>query len=288
MLDLSHIPSQQQTYTFYNVSTDIWQTWNKPRNAKMIEIFCLGGGGGGGQNTVSNPTGAGGGGAAGIVRGIIPAFLLPDTLYILVGKGGIGAITGAAGSVGGISYVGLQPSTSEQTLICKSSTSGAGGGGSNSNSSAATISTIALSAFGNLGLFSAISGLGSPPVSVNGTPGNSATALASSTVTPGAGGAGRNASTSSISGGSILPAPVVLTSTVSGGGTGSIDGASGYGTFQPFCGTGGGGGASVTTGVGGRGGNGWYGCGGGAAGGGTILTKAGDGGDGLVIITVIT
>ena len=287
MLDISNIPSQQQqTFTFY--ATGNWQTWNKPRGAKMIEIFCLGGGGGGGQNALTNPTGAGGGGAAGVVRGMIPAFLLPDTLYILVGKGGVGAITAFAGGVGGISYVGLQSSISEQTLICKSSTSGAGGGGTNSNSSAATISTIALSAFANLGLFSAILGVSSPTVTVNGTPGSSATALTSSIVTPGASGAGRNSLTSSISGGSILPAPIVLTSTVNGGRTGSLNGDSGYGTFQPFCGTGGGGGASVTTGVGGKGGDGWYGCGGGAAGGGTVLSKAGNGGDGLVIITVIS
>ena len=41
-------------------------------------------------------------------------------------------------------------------------------------------------------------------------------------------------------------------------------------------------------GTGGAGGDGWYGCGGGACGGGTVASKAGNGGDGLVIITVIT
>lgn len=287
MLDLSNIPSkQQQTFTFY--STGNWQTWNKPRNAKMIEIFCLGGGGGGGQNVLTNPTGAGGGGSAGIVRGIIPAFLLPDTLYISVGEGGKGSSTsGAAGGSGGISYVGLQPSISEQTLICKSSTSFAGGGGTNFNGLAATISVVAQSVYGNLGLFTAVAGVAGSATSINGTPGNSLTALTSNLITGGASGAGRNASITGVSGGSILPAPLILTSTVSGGTSSSLDGQSGYGTFKPFCGTGGGGGASVTTGVGGKGGNGWYGCGGGACGGGTIVTKAGDGGDGLIIITVL-
>jgi hypothetical protein len=48
MLDLSNIPSQQQqTTTFY--ATGNWQAWSKPRNAKFIEIFCLGGGAGGGM-----------------------------------------------------------------------------------------------------------------------------------------------------------------------------------------------------------------------------------------------
>ena len=46
MLDLSHIPSQQQNTTIFYAQSGSWQTWNKPRNAKMIEIFCLGGGGG--------------------------------------------------------------------------------------------------------------------------------------------------------------------------------------------------------------------------------------------------
>lgn len=287
MLDVSHIPSQnQQTFTFY--ATGNWQTWSKPRNAKLIEIFCLGGGGGGGQNTLSNPTGAGGGGSGGIVRGIIPAFLLPDTLYISVGKGGAGAITSAAGAVGAISYIGLQPSTSEQTLICKSSTTTAGSGGTNSAGSGASASTLTLSAYNNLGIFTAAGGVGGSAVSVNGTPGNNLAALASNIITGGASGAGRNVSITGVAGGSITPASSILTSTVNGGTSTILDGQSGYGTFQPFCGTGGGGGASVTTGAGGKGGNGWYGCGGGAAGGGTVLTRGGNGGDGLVIITVIT
>ena len=42
-------------------------------------------------------------------------------------------------------------------------------------------------------------------------------------------------------------------------------------------------------GAGGNGGNGFYGCGGGGAGASsTIVPKAGNGGDGLVIITVIS
>jgi hypothetical protein len=154
MLDLSNIPSkQQQTYTFY--ATGNWQTWSKPRNAKMIEIFCLGGGAGGGSSLLSGSAygGAGGGGSAGIVRGIVPAFLLPDTLYILVGKGGSGASTAGQGGTGGISYIGLQPSTSEQTLICKSSTAGPTGGSSafagGNPGVAAQISGVALSSFGN-------------------------------------------------------------------------------------------------------------------------------------------
>jgi len=288
MLDISHILSQQQsTFIFY--ATGDWQTWSKPRNAKMIEIFCIGGGGGGGQGGQNGSTGGGGGGSAGIVRGIIPAFLLPDTIYIQVAKGGAGTLLAGTGDAGGISYISLRPSTSEQTLICKSSTAGAGGGTSTGGGAAATVSSLTLSTFGNLGLFTAIAGVGGGAGTAGGAAGSNVTALASNLTTGGAGAAGKGATVFG-TGGNILPAPVILTSTVNGGQTEGADGQHGYGTLQPFCGTGGAGGASNLAGTGGKGGNGFYGCGGGAAGGGTTptLSRSGDGGDGLVIITVIT
>jgi len=290
MLDFSHIPSQQQNTTIFYAQSGSWQTWNKPRNAKMIEIFCLGGGAGGAITSVGagSVNGGLGGGSGGIVRGLIPAFLLPDTIYILVGKGGAGS-TGdnTNGGAGSISYIGLQPSTSEQTLICKSSTLAASG-----NGTGATISTVSLSAFGNLGLFTAIAGVnGSAGGTSAPTNGSSQSALGTNLTTGGAGGGGKTAAAFA-GGGNITSASVILTSQVNGGVTNAQNGDSGYGTLIPFCGTGGAGGAGRqgTTGAGGRGGDGWYGCGGGGVGGGTTAsgTKAGNGGDGLVIITVIT
>jgi hypothetical protein len=287
MLDLSNIPSQQQqTFTFY--ATGNWQTWNKPRGAKFIEIFCLGAGAGGATPVlgVGNSNGASAGAAGGIVRGLIPAFLLPDTIYILVGKGGAGSfnVGNTAGGNGGISYIGLQPSTSEQTLICKSSTSVASG------TTAATISVVSLSAFGNLGLFTAIAGVAGSTGGAGGVQGTSQTALATSLVTGGAGGGGKTALIFA-SGGNINSASAILTTQVSGGTTDGQNGADGYGTLQPFCGTGGAGGAGKqgVSGAGGNGGNGYYGCGGGGAGASSSATglRAGNGGDGLVIITVI-
>jgi len=290
MLDFTHILSQpQQSYTFY--ATGNWQTWSKPRNAKMIQIFCLGGGAGGSVTQgAAGTNGGGGGGSAGIVRGIIPAFLLPDTIYILVGVGGAGATTNSVnGLAGGISYIGLQPSISEQTLICKSSTVGAAGGIiSGVGGAAASISVVSLSAFGNLGLFTATAGVNGLTGGANtGAVGLSQAALGSNITTGGAGGGGKTASVFG-AGGNITSASAILTTQVNGGVTVAQAGDSGYGTFQPFCGTGGAGGAGITTGAGGRGGNGWYGCGGGGAGGGSTASKAGNGGDGLVIITVIT
>jgi hypothetical protein len=296
MIDVFNIPSQQQqTFTFYSLGAGVWQTWNKPRNAKFIEIFCLGGGAGGGVATISafSKNGGAGGGSGGIVRGIIPAFLLPDILYILVGKGGIGSSTSnTAGGTGGISYIGLQPSTSEQTLICKSSTAVAGSG-QVTGGVGATISVVALSAFGNLGLFTAIAGVAGGTGGANtGGVGTSQAALGTNLTTGGAGGGGAtNTAGVWASGGSITAASAILTTPVSGGQTVGADGDSGYGTLQPFCGTGGSGGAGRdgSTGAGGNGGNGYYGCGGAGAGGSsTVVPRAGNGGDGIVIITVIS
>jgi hypothetical protein len=257
----------------------------------MIEIFCLGGGAGGAVALVGigSRAGGNGGGASGIVRGVIPAFLLPNRLYVLVGKGGAGSTTNnTAGGVGGISYIGLQPSTSEQTLICKSSTQ------TPSNSTAgATISTVALSAFGNLGLFTAIAGVGaSAGGAVSPTAGGSQTSLGTSLVTGGGGGGGKTTLAFS-SGGSITSASVILTTQVNGGVTDAQKGNDGYGTLIPFCGTGGAGGAGKQgdSGVGGNGGNGFYGCGGGGAGASSTtigINRGGNGGDGIVIITVIS
>jgi len=291
MLDFSHIPSQQQsTYTFY--ATGNWQTFIKPRNAKFLEIFCLGGGAGGSQTTaVVGAVAAGGGGPSGaIVRGIIPAFLLPDIIYIFVGKGGVGGKTSASvGGSGGISYVSLNSTISEQTLICKSSTgSPSGGSTAGGIGIAATISVVSISAFGNLGLFTPIAGVAGTAGGLNtGAAGNSQAALSTNLITGGGSGGGKTASVFG-AGGNITSASAILTTQVNGGVTEGQNGADGYGTLQPFCGTGGAGGAGSTTGAGGKGGNGFYGCGGGGSGAGAVVTAAGDGGDGLVIITVVS
>jgi hypothetical protein len=311
MLDLSHIPSQQQqTYTFY--ATGNWQTWNKPRNAKMIEIFCLGAGGAGGSGgaNVASRAGGGGGGSAGITRALFPAFLLPDTLYVQPGKGGPlnpGTTTtaGNTGATGSISYVAIAPTTSATTVLVQSSAAAAGGGlaaatnGTNAGGAAATIWTITSSPFTTLGLVTAIAGVAGGS-SANGLSAavTNIQALGSTLVTGGAGGGASN--NTSLVGGSILSASAILTSTVNAGsrsvspGNG-IPGGSGYGSLAPVCGTGGAGGsgASGSNITGGSGGDGWYGCGGG--GGGIAYPAAtniggngGRGGDGLVIITVIT
>lgn len=293
MLDFSHIPSQQQqTYTFY--ATGNWQTWQKPRGAKFLVVFLIGSGASGGNGFVGtgNAGGGGGGASSAYTRGIFPAFLLPDTLYIQVGQNSIS-------NVNGVSSIALVPSTNAQTLLIQSSANAGGyaapgvagtvsAGGAGGQQGLATSTT--LSAFGNLGIFNSIAGInGSAGGTITPAAGNNQAALGTGLVTAGAGGGGKT-SISSATGGNITSATAILTNQVNGGSTDGANGDSGYGLFQPFCGTGGAGGAGKlgTTGAGGRGGNGWYGSGGGGGGAGSASGGVGGrGGDGLVIITVI-
>ena len=292
MIDVLYIPSQQQyIYTYY--ATGNWQTFVKPRNTKFLQIFCLGGGAGGGHCTVGagGVIGAGGGGSGGIVKGIIPAFLLPDILYILVGKGGAGARTSAGtGGGGSISYISLDGTLNyTQTEVIRSSAGSAVGGTASGTGGAAATAANLGGVFSILGLFISIAGVnGSAGGANTGTSGTSQSSIGTNLITGGAGGGGKTASVFG-AGGIITAAPVILTSQVNGGVTAGQNGDSGYGTLQPFCGTGGAGGAGVTTGIGGKGGNGYFGCGGGGGGAGSLTGGfGGDGGDGLVIITVIS
>lgn len=301
MLDVFHIPSNtDSTKIFYSTGgTNDWQTWEKPRNAKFIQIFCLGGGAAGGSGATSaagTVSGGAGGNSGGLVKALFPAILLPDTLFIQVGLGGVGNITGTGGS-GGISYVSIAPTgsiASPQTLVVASSTTiglgGSGGSGTGANAPAApTATTTAVCPFLTLGIFTAAAGVqgGTGPLGATGT---SVNALGSNIVMGGAGGGGKTTNTVQYTGGSILSASVILTATVDGGAAGTNAGKDGYGALSNLiCGTGGAGGGGQIAGTGGAGGIGWYGCGGGAGGAGSAAprSRGGDGGPGLVIITTI-
>jgi len=310
MLDIQHIPgAKSDTQIFYAQGATAWQTCVKPRNAKFIQIFCVGGGGGGGaargNTTAGLPKKGGGGGASGnVTRGIFLAFLLPNTLYIqpaVGGAGGVGGSPGTGGTAGGQTYVSLAAATTSTNVLVMTAKGGGGGGlGSTSgiatpgaNSSAAQTTADAI--FMTLGIFTSAATVAGSDGNVNG---DSQTALATNIVMGGAGGGGLSTTGGIISGsgGNITPANVVLLSPVSGGlvtrTAPSNSGLNGYGTLMPFCGTGGSGagalGSQATPGVGG---NGWYGCGGGGGGAQTGAATAGgsggNGGDGLVIITTI-
>ena len=320
MLDVFHIPSNTDSTKIFYASggTTSWQTWQKPRNAKFIQIFCLGGGASGGSGYRGTAavvrTGAGGGGSGGITRAIYPAFLLPDTLYIQVGLGGASVAgttttSGSTGTAGGISYVSVAPSSSAINVLAQSSNAGAGGGvaagsnASNAGGNPATTWDRTSSPFTSLGVLTIAAGVaGGASTNATTLAITNIQALSTNIVTGGAGGGSTNNVTAgsyfATAGGSILSASVILTNNIPGGLTGSLIGAgnpgdNGYGSLSPFCGVGGSGGSGQASGsfTAGNGGDGWYGCGGGGGGTSVAATgtggRGGKGGDGIVIITTI-
>jgi len=289
MLDLSYFQNQgSNVQGFFSGGT--WQTWIKPRGAKLVNIICQGSGagGGGGFQSASTPrAGGGGGGSGATARLTIDANLLPDILYILPGIGGAGGPGGApatAGTAGQNSFVTLIPdTTSVSNVVLRSGTTPATAGGAGTtavggNGAAETISVIGNSIFANLGTFTFQAG-----------------------VVPSAAG--------TVSGGTTTPSNFV-TNSGGGGGTGNGGGVTATGVFPGITAAavntngqdgiilykptlilygGRGGGGSLSSGNGGNGGNGAPGCGGGGGGAsfntGVNAGNGGRGGDGFIIIT---
>jgi hypothetical protein len=285
MLDLSYFQNQNSNVQgFFNGGT--WQTWIKPRGAKMVNIICQGSGAGGGGGLQSTGTrgGGGSGGSGATARLTIDAKLLPDILYILPGIGGTGGLGGApatAGTSGQTSFVTLIPSTtSVSNVVLRSGTTPATAGGpgttaGGSAGAAETISVIANNIFANLGTFTFQAGVigqgGWFVNTVNTTPSNFL-------VGAGGGGGGSNGAVTATG---VFPGLPAVTTAGANGQDGPI-------YYKPilmlYGGRGGVGGAN-----GGNAGNGAPGCGGGGGGTSTNIGvnagNGGRGGDGFVIIT---
>jgi hypothetical protein len=312
MLDLTYIQNQSDyVQVFYNngtggtnggqPSSSSWQTWTKPRNkCNFVWMMCMSGGAGGNGGFSYGSTGTGGGGfggaSAAITTVLFPANLLPDTLFIWVGKGGAGGLgtnsgtTSTPGLTGGKSLVAVRPVTSSiytfpgsSELLCSS---GRGEwNGTQTGEAGNGDSGIVLPKLITLGIWNSVNGrdrVSQSPFNV--------TPLIGGTITcPGADG-GNATPTTPTAGSSILLANIgsnIISPTISGAPFNTqTPGQSGYWSWKPMFGTGGaGGGANGMAGIGGKGGNGAYGCGGGGGGyGSTTGGSGGNGGDGLVII----
>lgn len=290
MLDLSYFQNQNSNVQgFFNGGT--WQTWIKPRGAKLVNIICQGSGagGGGGFQSASTPrAGGAGGGSGATARLTINANLLPDILYILPGIGGEGGLGGApatAGTAGQNSFVTLIPSTgSVSNVVLRSGTTpapapGAGSTTAPSQAIGETIGLIANSIFANLGTFTFQAGAVS----------NSASTTNAGTTTPinfvaNAGGGGGTGKGGGVNARGVFPgitaAPV---------NTNGQDGIILYNPTLMLYGGRGGGGSSAAGTNGGNGGKGAPGAGGGGGGAssnvGVNAGNGGRGGDGFVIIT---
>lgn len=307
-MDFFDLPNLASQNNFFFANGSIWQVWNKPQNCKFVYIFAIGGGSGGGggrTSALNTATGGGGGGSSAITTGLYPASMLPDTLYIQVGLGGLGGIASANGNAGALSYISAQPNTTALNIIIQNGSVGATGGGAGGSSVAGTggVGGTAWAnssfVFGNLGLITTNTGqTGATGGSQNN---NGSSVTPTLCITGGAGGGGVSSSTAGSShlGGNITGTGF-LNSVI--GGTndttdGTQNGSNGYQSINSllissdvpmfFTGGAGGGSANTSARVGGKGGNGSYGSGGGGGGGSTNGTggAGGNGGDGLVLIT---
>jgi len=283
MLDLSYFQNQNSNVQgFFNGGT--WQTWIKPRGAKLVNIICQGsgaGGGGGVQSASAPRTGGGAGGSGATSKLTINANLLPDILYILPGiggAGGLGITSDTTGLAGQSSFVCLIPSTSSiSNIVLRSGTTPATSAGFGPGGVGETANVIGNNIFVNLGNFSFQAG-------VNGTSGTTTIGgiiTPTNFVTQATGGGGTGVG-GQISASGIFP--LIL------GGAINTNGQNGIILYKPmlmlYGGTGGGG---SVTGNGGNGGNGAPGAGGGGGGAsantGVNAGNGGKGGDGFVIIT---
>lgn len=318
MIGHLNIPDKQRERTFiftapkYFAGTNIYvglQKWVKPTGIDFVYGLLIGGGGGGGGGSSG---GAGGGGAPGnLVQFIVPAVVVPDTLWVTVAPGGLGGAGSAAGATAGavsripggrINYTGLwYESTANYVAAYQAGSSttfayaenGNGGGGGAAGAPGLGGTAAGGISFNNgalLGLtdFGVVNTAG---FGAGGAGGFSAatTDIAWNSLTGGGGGGGR-------SGGARIGGAVTITNTGPwipyqstfgvAGAIGGGAGGTGASFFQPtLFFSGGAGGGANDAGPGGNGGNGGIGCGGGGGGAGsTVGGRGGDGGPGLVVL----
>jgi hypothetical protein len=274
--------------------------WRKRPGASMVAIFALGAGGSGGHGTVgavSTAAGGAGGGSGAQVYMEMPAFLVPDVLYVMVGLGGVPS----AGS-GGRSIVALAPGTySAQNVLlveAKGGTGGGSGAGGGSGGAGGGVGTIGNNPLAS-GSFITYAGQAGPSSPGPGSPSNVNPPVTGLRATCGCAGAGLNGSgvAGSIGGTFANPDSRIFPTTPGGtaGSTATTPGGPGSNGFEIpkgywFGGTGGGSSHGSATGaglVGGKGGDGGIGSGGGGGGGaltGSVQGLGGRGGDGIVII----
>jgi hypothetical protein len=287
----SYLTQTQENKWIYYAAGQSWQVWDKPDGCNMIHIAVIGAGagGGGGYQHAAGATGGGGGGgaASGVYTMMIPAYVLPDKIYIQVGVGGAGGANLAAGAVGGITYIGLVPDstiTSANLLISHSFGTGGGGAGSATGGSGGGTSSISWTL--------TLTGWGKTVQTVSAQAGTGVTALDQTRIVGGGAGGAFSSTGATLAGNSVTSAykqPSSVTYSAAQPTTGGITKA-GNGprlmSPQPQF-FGGAGGASFSTTTAANGGDGDIGCGGGGAGpnltGGS--STGGRGGDGMVIIT---
>jgi hypothetical protein len=284
-----------------------WQTWMQPPGSQWIYLIAVGAGGGGagGQSTAAAArAGGGGGGAAGITRVLMPAFVIPDLLYVRPAPGGAGGAAAGNGTSGNTvsTFVSMAPDAGFNANHVAVATGGTGGTATGTAGSAGTgNATKGMGAWGldtfDAGQAGGAGGANTGAVGTNIAP-------PSLFITGGAGGAGSGTGNNVFAGGDISsasPATGIATWRTLSGGAAGVSGTTAGGNGQagincgrdisqmmsrgmPLLFSGGSGGGSGGASNGGAGGPGAWGCGGGGGGAGAVGGVGGRGGDGFVII----
>lgn len=133
------------------------QTWIKPRGASFVWFTLIGGGGGGGTAVSDGVAGStargGGGGSGGIYNLLLPAFLIPDSLMIKVGRGGLPS--GGPGRNTSVSYKSVSATIIQLAQAVGGSAGGnasASGGVANNGSGGSAGNTLDENEFKYLGI----------------------------------------------------------------------------------------------------------------------------------------
>ena len=293
MLDLFHTSQYTSIQWFFAgdaIASAGWQIYVIPRGVNMVSFLSVSGGGGGGGGmtsaTVGNQGGGGAGGSGGFTLLVLPRFLLPDTVYVQVGKGGAGGTASNNGIPGSFTQITLYPGATiaAQTLVysqgANQGSAAIGGGAGGLGASVTSTSNLMYSTVGVYTSSGGQTGGAGGAASANGT--SITWGALGSGLCAGAGGGGGNAGGT---GGNVIGDSVFnnVVPTISGGAPGQ-PGNSGASFQSKMIFTGGAGGGG-TNGVAGNGGFGGFGCGGGGGGGGITGGSGGDGGNGFAIIT---
>ena len=218
-------------------------SWVKPQGASFVFFTLIGAGGGGGGFNGADL--GGGGGSAAVTNFMCPAFLIPDQLTVLVGRGGAGGTSGGNGATGTESSIYYDVKAKESYILLTALGGAFGSSGSTPGAGGAAMSANYFTASGFLS-------------STSGSAGDSGSGTPTTFLQGGAGGTGSSpiygyGVSDSKSNGFVLMQPIIV-------GTGGQARTIGSG-------------ATLTAGVG---------CGGG--GGYNIDANGSRGGDGLVVI----
>jgi len=126
-------------------TTETDNTWVKPQGASFVYFCLIGAGGSGGNGDSGAPIEGSGGGSGAVTNFMCPAFLIPDSLVVKVGKGGVPSVGSTTTQVG---Y--KLKSGSYYTLLTAATGNGGGSSGGGGGAGGAAMTNNYFTAIGFL------------------------------------------------------------------------------------------------------------------------------------------